>query len=266
MKILYVGDVMGLPGINVVEKILPKLKAEKQIDLVVAQGENVTEQRGISVADFRRLQKAGVDFCTGGNWSLHREEIIPLMSNPHEPIIRPANYPPGTPGLGYKYIETIKGDVLVVSLLGQIVGKDAEKPVDNPLHVMDRILEAEKATKRAATIVNLHGDFSSEKLVIGQYLDGKVTAAVGDHWHVPTADADVLPHGTAHITDVGMCGSLDSCLGVKTDVIIKRWQTGHPSRNELELSGRMQFNALLIDSDDLTGLAKSAELIRKVFN
>ena len=264
MTILYVGDVMGAPGVRVVERMLPDLKREKQIDLVIAQGENVTAGRGISPEDFNRLQAAGVDFCTGGNWSLYRDEIIPMMDDPDDPIIRPANYPEGTPGLGYKFIETAKGNVLLVSLLGHIVGKDAEKPLDNPLHVIDRILNEEKDTKRAATIVNFHGDYSSEKVVIGQYLDGRVTAVVGDHWHVPTADAQVLPKGTAHITDVGMCGSLDSSLGIKSDVIITRWQTAKPSRNELEATGRMQFNALLVQADEKNGLARSAKLIQRV--
>lgn len=264
MNILYVGDIMGEPGILVAERVLPTLRKEKQVDLVIAQGENVTAGRGIAPDDFQRLQAAGVDFLTGGNWTLHLETIIPMLTDPDEPIIRPANYPAGTPGLGYKYIRTPQGSVLVISLLGHIVGKDADKPVDNPLHVIDHILEEERATAKVATIVNLHGDFSSEKRMIGYYLDGKVTAVVGDHWHVPTADAEVLPGGTAHQTDVGMCGSLDSSLGIKFDVTIKRWQTGSPSRNELELSGRMQFNALLIDVDEQTGLARDVEFIQKI--
>jgi hypothetical protein len=154
--------------------------------------------------------------------------------------------------------------VLVISLLGHIVGKDADKPVDNPLEVIDHILREEQATTRVATVVNFHGDFSSEKRMIGYYLDGKVSAVVGDHWHVPTADAMILPHGTAHQSDVGMCGALDSSLGIKLTVTIKRWQTGSPSRNELELEGRMQFNALLITVDELTGLASSVESIQKI--
>jgi 2',3'-cyclic-nucleotide 2'-phosphodiesterase len=265
MNILYVGDVMGEPGIRVVEKLLPTLKREKHIDLAIAQAENVTDGRGITPEDFNRLQAAGVDFCTGGNWSLYRDEIIPLMDDPDEPVIRPANYPEGTPGLGYKFIETARGNVLVVSLLGHIVGRDADKPIDNPLHVIDHILDEEKGTARVATVVNLHGDFSSEKVVIGHYLDGRASVVVGDHWHVATADAEVLPKGTAHMTDVGMCGSLDSSLGVKFDVIVKRWQTGNPSRNELETTGRMQFSALLVEVDEKTGFAKSASLIKQVF-
>lgn len=264
MNILYVGDVMGEAGIRVVERVLPELRREEQLDLVIAQSENVTDGKGITPEDFTRLQAAGVDFCTGGNWSLYRDEILPALDDPDEPIIRPANYPAGTAGLGYKYIETAKGNVLVVSLLGQIVGRDADKPTDNPLHVIDHILTQARDTAHVATVVNFHGDFSSEKRVIGYYLDGRVTAVIGDHWHVPTADADVLPKGTAHQTDAGMCGSLDSSLGVKLEVIVDRWKSNVPSRNLLETTGRMQFNALLVDADERTGLARSARHIQRI--
>jgi calcineurin-like phosphoesterase len=167
--------------------------------------------------------------------------------------------------LGYKYIKTAKGNVLVISLLGKIVGKDADMLMDNPLLTIDRILEAEKAVPRIAAVVNFHGDFSSEKRIIGYYLDGRVTAVVGDHWHTQTADADVLPKGTAHITDVGMCGSLDSSLGISFESLIPRWRDGLQTRNIIETDGRMQFNALLIDADEQTGLAHGALQIREVF-
>ncbi|HEX3568145.1 MAG TPA: TIGR00282 family metallophosphoesterase [Candidatus Saccharimonadales bacterium] len=265
MHILYLGDVMAEPGIRVVEHVLPNLIREYAIDLVVAQGENLSSGKGIRLDDFERLQAAGVDFCTGGNHSLFREEIYPQLDDPDEPIIRPANYPAGTPGLGYKFIETPKGNVLVISLLGQIVGKDAALKMDNPLHVVDRILEETKATKHVVTVVNFHGDFSSEKRVIGHYLDGRVTMVVGDHWHVPTADAGVLPKGTAHITDVGMCGSLDSSLGVTFDSIVRRWRDGVQTRNLIETQGRMQFNALLVEVAERTGLARSARHMQKVY-
>src|SRR6202012_2724854 len=149
-----------------------------------------------------------------------------------------------------KYAPVGSGKVLVVSLLGQIVGKDADKPVDNPLQVIDRILDDERSTPKLATVVNLHGDFSSEKVIIGHYLDGRATLVVGDHWHVPTADAMLLPKGTAHITDVGMCGSLDSSLGIKLDAVIARWRDGLRTPNILETSGRMQFNAVLVESNE----------------
>ncbi len=263
MNILYIGDIMGEMGLHTVETIVPKLRQEKQLDLVIAQGENVTEGRGISQDDFQRLRQAGVDFCTGGNWSLHHEGIIPAMNDPLQPIIRPANYQAGTPGLGYKYAQTSHGPVLVVSLLGGIVGKDAAKPVDNPLLIIDTILAQEQDIPKVATIVNLHGDYSSEKVVIGHYLDGRVTAVVGDHWHIPTADARVLPGGTAHITDVGMCGALDSSLGVTYDSIISRWRDGTKTRNILETTGPKQFNAVLIESNQ-AGFADSIEQIQRV--
>jgi metallophosphoesterase (TIGR00282 family) len=262
MKILYVGDVMGDTGLEVIERVLPELRAEKQIDLVIAQAENVSDGKGITPEDFKRLQKAGVDFCTGGNWSLHREAIIPAMTDPAQPIIRPANYPIGTPGLGWKYIETATGQVLVVSLLGKIVGKDSEKPVDNPLLIIDKILQAQKTTHKAATVVNFHGDYSSEKVVIGHYLDGRATLVVGDHWHVPTADARLLPDGTAHITDVGMCGALDASLGVTYNSVIPRWRDGQQTRNVLETTGAKQFNAVLVATND-QGLADSIEQIQQ---
>ena len=259
MNILYVGDVMGEVGLEVIERVIPKLRKEKKIDLVIAQAENVTEGRGVSMVDFARLRKAGVDFCAGGNWSLYREEIIPLMNDPQQPIIRPANYPEGTPGLGWKYYD----DVMVISLLGHIVGRDADKPTDNPLQVVDQILESQKDIQKKAIVVNLHGDFSSEKVVIGHYLDGIATLVVGDHWHVPTADARVLPGGTAHITDVGMCGALDASLGVTYDSVIPRWRDNKQTRNVLETKGPRQFNAVLVESDE-KGLADSIEQIQKI--
>lgn len=259
MNILYVGDVMGEVGLQVIEQVLPKLRKDKKADLVIAQAENVTEGKGIIPEDFKRLQKAGVDFCTGGNWSLFHNEIIPMMSDPKQPIIRPANYPKATPGLGWKYCD----GVLAISLLGQIVGKDSDKPVENPLQVVDEILEDQKSIKKKAIIVNFHGDYSSEKVVVGHYLDGKATAVVGDHWHVPTADARVLPGGTAHITDVGMCGVLDASLGVSYESIISRWRDSKQTRNVLESKGRKQFNAVLIRSNT-KGLADSIEQIQQI--
>ena len=136
--------------------------------------------------------------------------------------------------------------------------------MDNPLKVVDEILSSLVNESFAATVVNFHGDYSSEKVVIGHYLDGRVTAVVGDHWHVPTADAQVLPGGTAHITDVGMCGSLESSLGVTYESVIPRWRDGIQTRNVLETKGRRQFNAVLIKTDPETNRAQSIEQIRIV--
>ena len=264
MKIMYLGDVMGGVGLSLVEQVLPKIRKEQKIDLVIAQAENVTDGRGISVSDYRRLLAAGVDFCSGGNWTLHLEEIVPFLEDPREPIIRPLNYPEDTPGLGYKYLNSAAGRVLVISLLGQVVGRDAEKPTDNPLQAIDRLLAEQSNESRDATIVNFHGDYSSEKVVIGHYLDGRVSAVIGDHWHVPTADARILTGGTGHITDVGMCGILDSSLGVTYSSVIPRWRDGVKTRNSLETEGPRQFNFVAITVRD-DGLATSIQHFRRLF-
>ena len=263
MRILYVGDIMGERGVDAVKRFLPSIKKEEKVDLVIAQAENVSSGKGINLIDYLELKKLGIDFFTGGNWSLAKDTIYPSLSNPEEPIIRPANYPISTPGLGYKVIEKKGHKVLVVSLLGQIVGRDANNKTDNPLKVIDKILD-EFADQDIMTVVNFHGDYSSEKKVIGYFLDGRASLVVGDHWHIPTADAMVLPKGTAHITDVGMCGSLDSSLGVKLDVIINRWKNNVPSMNMLEDKGRLQFNAVLADIDENTFLAKDIKQIQKI--
>jgi len=259
MNILYVGDIMGEPGIETVRAVLPGIKKERQIDLVIAQAENVTDGKGMSLDDMKRLQGIGVDFFTGGNHTPSRDELTPLLEDETQPVIGPANMQ-DCPGKGWKYIATPKGNVLVISLLGLTVGRAVE--TTNPLAAIDRILDEHRNTARVATVVNFHGDYSSEKRVIGYYLDGRVTAVIGDHWHVPTADAMVLPKGTAHMTDVGMCGSLHSSLGVKTEIIMSRWRDGKVNKNELETDRPYQFNAALLSVRD--GLAESIEHIQRI--
>lgn len=265
-RFLYIGDVVGQAGLALLEQQLPELKRRLKVDCVIAQAENVSNGRGTAPADFRRLLRAGVDFCTGGNWSLWDKDIIPSMNDPRQPIIRPANHIQDTPGLGWKYLEMPFGKVLVVSLLGQIVGRDSKLKMDNPLTIIDAILEETQHEPVAARVVNFHGDYSSEKVVIGFYLDGRVSAVIGDHWHVPTADERVLSKGTAHITDVGMVGALNSSLGVKADLIIDRWRNATKNHNILEIGKPWQLNALMFDVDPDTGLSLRTESIHEIFN
>lgn len=264
MRILYLGDIMAEPGLQLIERKLPGLRKELRVDFVVAQAENVSDGKGLTLVDFKRLQKAGVDFCTGGNHTFAKGGIYAALNDPNQPVIRPANYP-DMPGLGYKYVATQQGTVLVISILGQIVGKDAQKTMQNPLKTIDAILQEKPAQKPVAIVVNIHGDFSSEKVVFGHYVDGRVSMAVGDHWHVATADARVLPGGTAHMTDVGMCGVLNSSLGVTYESIIPRWRDGKVTRNSLATEGPYQINGLLADIDTKTGLATHAEALQRVY-
>ncbi|MEM6998079.1 MAG: YmdB family metallophosphoesterase, partial [Patescibacteria group bacterium] len=230
MKILYLGDIMADAGMSVAKELLPELVAEHQPDVVVAQAENVTGGRGMSPEDMDRLQDLGIDFFTGGNWSGYLPELHARLEDKSSPVIGPANYG-DCPGLGYKYLHKEGKKVLFVTLLGQIVGRQPEN-VSNPLVKIDEILEQELAKQTPdAVVVNFHGDYSSEKKIIGHYLDGRVDLVVGDHWHIPTADAMILPKGTAHITDVGMCGSLHSSLGVSLDSVIPRWHDGLQTKN-----------------------------------
>lgn len=256
---------MAETGLQVVESLLPGLKHEHQLDVVIAQAENVSSGRGTKLKDLERLRAAGVDFCTGGNWTLHEPEIYGHLSDAAQPIVRPANYSAGTPGLQYKYLQTNQGKILIVSLLGGIVGKDAEKPVDNPLKVIDKILEETADDGRIATVVNFHGDYSSEKVIIGYYLDGKASLVVGDHWHVPTADAMVLPHGTAHVSDVGMCGVLHASLGVSLESVIPRWHDDVKTRNVLSNDKPWQLNGVIVELGK-NGLATAIEPIRQIIN
>lgn len=262
MKILYIGDIMGEPGIRIVEEVLPGLRKQRAVDVVIAQAENVSGGKGMLPADMRRLQDMGVNFFTGGNHTPKREELYPLLNDPAMPVIGPANMR-DCPGPGWKWFAFNNNKVLVVSILGETFGSNPPA-IENPLKTIDDILKIVAHEKRQATIVNFHGDYSSQKRVIGYYLDGRVTAVIGDHWHVPTADAMVLPKGTAHITDVGMCGTLHSSLGVTTDIIVKRWRDGSVEPNALSQSGPLQFNAVLINVDETRGLAKDIEPIQLI--
>lgn len=264
MKVLYIGDVMGEPGIRAVERVLPELVATEHIDVVLAQSENVTDGKGMSVADYERLRNAGVHVFTGGNHTPVRNELYPLLTDAEAPVIGPANLMV-CPGPGHKVLEINGRAILAVSILGDIVGRQADSHNENPLKAIDSILAKTPRDSYLASIVNIHGDFSSEKVVFAHYLDGRASLVVGDHWHVPTSDAEILPRGTGRITDVGMTGSLDSSLGVKYDSIIPRWRDGVQTRNELETEGRMQFCAVVAEINEQNGETISIWPIRKVW-
>lgn len=265
MKLLYIGDIMARPGRQTIAALLPELRKKHNIDVVAAQSENVSHGVGMSLGHYHELAAHGVDFFTGGNHSVERRETLALISDATEPVNGPANLKQ-TPHKSYKLLDTPKGQVAFVSLLGATFPKGYSRDVANPLKAIDEILEELQQHKPVATIVNFHGDISSEKRVIGYYLDGKVSAVVGDHWHVPSADTMVLPNGTAHVTDVGMCGALHSSLGVPLTTIIPRWRDGKKNVNDMDTKPPFQFNAVLIDVDEKSGLSRSIERIQKIID
>lgn len=267
MRLLYIGDVMGRPGRDVLHRQLPSLRQEFRPDTVLVQAENITHGKGMSTKHYRELKQLGVDGFMSGNHIFAQDDIKTVLEDPHEPVTRPANYTEGTTGKKYKFLDTANGPILLISLLGQIVGKDADKPVDNPLHVVDQVLDETRNDHKIATVVNFHGDYSSEKVVIGHYLDGRVAAVIGDHWHVPTADARLLPGNTAHISDVGMVGALDASLGIDKQVIIRRWSGQAQGRNVLSENPPWQLCAVIVDIDRKTGLAQSiTPIVRYIAN
>ncbi len=261
MRILYIGDVVGEFGVRVLRYNLKKITESRNVDVVAVQSENITNGKGISASDYQDLRNLGVNFFTGGNHSFVDPSINIYLDNPNEPIISPANYDNRSKNRGVKYLDTKYGKILFVSLLGQIVGKDSGLSFLNPLRIIDQILNENKNIDYCAKIVNFHGDYSSEKVVFGHYLDGRVNAVIGDHWHVPTADERLLPKSTAYISDVGMTGALESSLGVKYDNIVFRWRDGIKNPNTLENIGPWQFNAVLIEVDNQTKLSTSIERI-----
>jgi len=258
MRILYVGDIMGKPGRKVVEHVLPSLKKDKKIDLVVAQSENVTHGKGMTPQHMRELQEAGIDVFSGGNHTVEREELDSILNDENEPVIRPANMK-DLPGRGYHVFDIGEQKVLVVSILGETFPKSYYD--GHPLETIDKIIEAHE--KISIRVVNFHGDFSSQKRIIGYYLDGRASVVVGDHWHVPSADAMILPKGTAHISDVGMCGTVHTSLGIDMQGAINRWKDPESKRADIVDVPPYQFNAILVDVGE-KGLAKKIEQINLI--
>ncbi len=256
MKLLYLGDIMGEAGIQVVQDMLPKLIDAHEVDVVLAQSENVTNGKSMSVKDMKRLQLSGVDIFTGGNHSIERKDIMPLLKDDKQPVIAPANMV-DNPGSGIYIHQHQKEQLIVVSLLGTVLPSNIQ--MENPFTYIDTLLK-ELPTLPSVIIVNMHAEYSSEKVLMGYQLDGKVSAVIGDHWHVPTADARILPGGTAHITDVGMCGALNGSLGAEATGLLNSIRHDTKLHPKIEMDGPRQLCGLLIETKP-TGLANSVQQI-----
>jgi 2',3'-cyclic-nucleotide 2'-phosphodiesterase len=244
MRILFIGDIVGSPGRQIVSDRLADIVAQRQIDLVIANGENAASGFGITPRLADELLGMGIDVLTGGNHSWDRKEIHEYM--PHQPrLLRPGNFPEGTPGSGTFAGSTKNGvKYAVLNLQGRVF----LAPIDDPFRKADAEL-AKLPADVDIILVDLHAETTSEKIAMGWYLDGRVTAVVGTHTHVTTADERVLPQGTAYITDVGMTGPHGGVIGMDREGIIKRFLDGLPARFEVA-SGDVQMNCVLIETDD----------------
>jgi 2',3'-cyclic-nucleotide 2'-phosphodiesterase len=258
MRILAVGDVVGQPGRDAVAKLLPRLRDEYQLDLVVANGENAAGGRGLTPSTADELLRAGVDVVTSGNHIWHDKNIIPYLEQ-STPVLRPLNFPPGAPGRGHLIYDLgAKGQVMVINLCGRVELLN----IDCPFRTVDHLLEG-LATRPTVIVVDMHAEATSEKAAMGWFLSERVSAVVGTHTHVPTADARILPGGAAFVSDLGMVGPRDSIIGVKMEPVIQHFLTGMPSRFEVA-EGKVVFNAVLVVVNDRTGKAVSIERVDRV--
>jgi len=260
MRILFIGDIVGSPGREIVRERLADIVAQQQVDLVIANCENAASGFGITPRLVEELLAAGVEVLSGGNHIWDRKEIFEYI--PHEPrLLRPANFPDGNPGSGL-YLGTAKNGVKYAVL--NLQGRVFMTPIDCPFRTADREL-ARIPPGVSVVIVDIHAEASSEKMAMGWYLDGRVTAVIGTHTHVPTADEQILPGGTAFISDVGMTGPHAGIIGMDRDGIIKKFLNGLPARFEVA-EGDVQLNAVLIVADAAAGngqpRARSIERLR----
>jgi len=246
--ILAIGDIVGRPGRRAVSQLLPGLRQQYGIDLVIANGENAAGGIGLTLATAKELLDSGVDVLTSGNHIWAQKEIIPYLDG-EMPILRPLNYPPGVPGKGHIAI----GRVAVVNLMGRVFIGD----FDCPFRAIDQLLTE---LEQPIIIVDFHAEATSEKVAMGRYLDGRVSAVLGTHTHVGTTDAQLLPQGTAYVTDIGMTGPLDSVIGDDAEAVIQHFLTGMPHRLSVG-KGKTALNAILIKVDDDTGRALSIDRI-----
>jgi hypothetical protein len=252
LKILAIGDVIGKPGRRAVQQFLPGLINEFGIKFVVANGENSAHGIGITVNTTRELLDTGVDVITTGNHVWAQKEIIQHLDGEF-PILRPLNFPPAAPGRGY----IIVNNVLVVNLIGRVfIGQ-----YDCPFRAMDALLLNVKPLPKTI-IVDFHAEATSEKIALGRYFDGRVSAVLGTHTHIGTTDSHILPLGTAYVTDIGMVGPVNSIIGDDVDSVLNSFLTGLPHRLSVG-KGRAGFDAILLDIDEESGKARSIKRIRK---
>jgi len=252
LNILAVGDVIGKPGRRALQQFLPGLINEYNVDLVIANGENLAHGIGITVKTAQELLDAGVDVITSGNHIWAQREIVNHMDG-DLPIIRPLNFPPGVAGRGYLVID----GVLVVNLMGRVF----MKPADCPFRAMDDLLSSLRPLPKVIT-VDFHAEATSEKIALGRYLDGRVSAVLGTHTHVGTADNHIMPGGTAYVTDIGMVGPMDSIIGDDVDNVLESFLSGLPHRLSVG-KGLAALDAMLLDIDAETGKAAGIQRIRR---
>jgi len=259
MRCLVIGDIIGKPGRLAIGHALPELRRELEVDLVIANGENVAAGAGLTPSLAEELLGSGVDVLTSGNHIWDKREIYDYLDT-DRPVLRPANYPDEAPGRGWLIHRLADGEpVAVINLMGRVFMNQ----LDSPFTLANALLDGVGEPLPPLRFVDFHCEITSEKNAMGWHLDGRVTAVVGTHTHVPTADARVLPEGTAYISDVGMTGPRDSVIGFRLDTVLPRFLRHLPTRFEVA-EGPVSLNAVLIEADRATGKALSIALVQRL--
>lgn len=258
MNILFCGDVVGRPGRDVVKQHVPALRRQFALDLVVVNAENAAAGRGLTERLCGEFYDSGVDVLTTGNHVWDQREIIPYIARDPR-VLRPANFPKGTPGAGWRLHPVGTRNLLVINLMGRLF-MDA---LDDPFARLDEILgEFRLGNEVAAIVVDFHAEASSEKMALGHFADGRVSAVLGSHCHVPTADNQVFPGGTGYQTDAGMCGDYDSVIGMQKGPAVARFVTKMPGERPQVAEGEATLCGILLETDDGTGLCRAVEPVR----
>lgn len=259
MRIVFIGDIMGRAGREALEKYLPKIKSELKPDITIVNGENAAHGRGITEKFCQDFYALGTDVITTGNHVWDQREILSYIRR-DEKLLRPANYPKGTPGNGSVLLQLSNGlKILIVNMMARLF----MDPLDDPFQCMEDILKTYQMGKNCdAIFVDFHGETTSEKMSFGHHFAGRISAMIGTHTHVPTADAHVMVGGTAYMSDAGMTGDYDSVIGVKKETAITRFTTKLPGEHFIPASENMMLCGALVVTDDNTGKAKSIEPIR----
>jgi 2',3'-cyclic-nucleotide 2'-phosphodiesterase len=255
VKILFLGDIVGQPGREYAAEVLRELIPDIEPDLVVANAENATKGRGLSLKSAEELYDAGIEIMTMGNHTWDQRQILEFIDDDAR-IVRPANFPKGTPGRGYTICRVNGKQVLIIN----VMGRTFLSQLDCPFETVESILEAHPDIVHV--LVDIHAEVTSEKLGMGWAFAGRVSAVVGTHTHVPTADATILPGQTAYITDLGMVGPREGILGMKREQVLYRMRTQMPTRFEVA-NGARQFCSVLFELDDQTGRATSIQPIHR---
>jgi hypothetical protein len=262
MKILFLGDLVGKIGRRAVKQIIPELQKELKPDLIIVNGENAAHGCGLTEKTANEILDAGVDVITTGNHIFDKKEAYDLLQNQKysKIVVRPANFPVSFPGAGDAVVNAGTKHVLIINLIGRVFSKITD--LGNPFKKLDEILEKYEGEKFDAIFLDFHAEATSEKIAMGRYADGRVTAVIGTHSHVPTADERIFPGGTAYLTDAGMVGGVDSILGQSLDVV-NGYLTEGPLRMDVIEEGKCQVCGVLIETDPKSFAAKKIKRIYK---